>query len=112
MSDKTKSGARENQKPEKDTEILIEKVREIEAAEREKEAVEAKNLEKENTSKILGEKMEYTPVMSDDEAKKKYGAAFTARLFNRRRVSRRRYFRLSVDSSAGTKLDLSSRIQF
>jgi len=70
MSDETKSGARENQKPEKDTEILIEKVREIEAAEREKEAVEAKNLEKENTSKILGEKMEYTPVMSDDEAKK------------------------------------------
>ena len=75
MSDEKKSGASEQQIPGKDTEILIEKVREIEAAKREKAATEAKNLEtknleKENTSKILGEKMEYTPVMSDDEAKK------------------------------------------
>ncbi len=75
MSDEKKIGTSEHQMPEKDAEILIEKVREIEAAKREKEAVEAKNLEakkleKENTSKILGEKMEYTPVMSDDEAKK------------------------------------------
>jgi len=75
MSDEKKSAARIDQMPEKDAEILIEKVREIEAAKREKEALEAKNLEarkleKENTSKILGEKMEYTPVMSDDEAKK------------------------------------------
>ena len=75
MNDETKSGAGENKMPEKDTEILVEKVREIEAAKREREATEAKNLEakkleKENTSKILGETMEYTPVMSDDEAKK------------------------------------------
>ena len=75
MNDEKKIGTSEHQMPEKDAEILIEKVREIEAAKREKEAVEAKNLEakkleKENTSKILGEKMEYTPVMSDDEAKK------------------------------------------
>jgi hypothetical protein len=75
MSDEKKSGASELQVSEKDTEILIEKVREIEAAKHEREAVEAKNLEakkleKENTSEILGEKMEYTPVMSDEEAKK------------------------------------------
>jgi len=75
MSDEKKSGASEHRMPEKDREILIEKVREIEAAKHEREAVEAKNLEakkleKENTSEILGEKMEYTPVMSDEEAKK------------------------------------------
>lgn len=71
MSDEIKKATVEP----KDAEILIEKVREIEAAKREKEISEAKNLaarklEKENTSKILGEKTEFSPVMSDDEAKK------------------------------------------
>jgi len=70
MSDEIKNAAGEP----KNTEVLVEKVREIEAAKREQAAVEATNLaaqklEKENTSKILGEKMEFSPVMSDDEAK-------------------------------------------
>jgi hypothetical protein len=54
-----------------DTEVLVEKVREIERAKQEAaKAIDAKNLEKENTAKILAEKQHFTPVMTDDEAKK------------------------------------------
>ena len=72
MSDETKNKTAANAgEPEKDTEILVEKVREIEAQKRvEQEAAQAKHLERENTAKILGETPHYTPVMTDDEAKR------------------------------------------
>ena len=60
MSDETKQP--------QDDRILSEKVREFET--RERESGDAKLLERENTSKLLREKMEYTPVMSDDEARR------------------------------------------
>lgn len=52
-----------------DSEILIERVREIEAQNRQ-QSIADKNFERENTAKILGEKMHFTPVMSDEAARK------------------------------------------
>ncbi len=58
-------------KPKKDTEVLVEKLREIEAAKKsERESAEAKKLTRENTAKILGENPHYKPVLTDDEAKR------------------------------------------
>jgi hypothetical protein len=53
----------------KDAEVLFEKVREIEAQKSLKEANAATDSDKINTAKILGEKMEFSPVMTDEEAK-------------------------------------------
>lgn len=75
MSENKKSENLISDKPEKEAEILVEKVREIEAAKkREKESLEAKRFEKENTAKIINEKTHLSPVMTDDEAKKKLRA--------------------------------------
>jgi len=70
MSEKTKSETNSNQ-TEAGGEVLIEKVREIEAQKkRERQAADAQKLERENTAKILGEKQHFSPVMTDDEAKR------------------------------------------
>lgn len=80
MSDEEKNAANidsevknESVKPpaDKGDEVLIEKVREIELAKNEQaKKMEVVRLERENTAKILGEKSHFTPVMTDDEAKK------------------------------------------
>ena len=57
---------------ENDNEILIEKVREIEAAKREREKLEVG--EKANTAKILNEKRELSKPLSDEEAKRQLSA--------------------------------------
>ncbi len=75
------------------SEILLEKVREIEAAKSEKsgEELSVKN----NTSKILKENRELSAPMSEAEAKKNYVRAFAAQFFNRRRDGSGRNFRLA-----------------
>ncbi|MEP6924457.1 MAG: molybdopterin-dependent oxidoreductase [Pyrinomonadaceae bacterium] len=62
MSEENKSDENKS----KDGEVLLEKVRELETRKRE---VAAADSDKINTAKILGEKMEFTPVMTDEEAK-------------------------------------------
>src|ERR1044072_3134854 len=55
-------------------EVLVEKVRELEAAKREEEAARLKQLEqRRNTARILGEKIHLSPPMSDEEARKQMG---------------------------------------
>ena len=54
-------------------EVLVEKVREIEAAKSESERVNSKASDENNTAKILGEKREISAPMTEDEAKKKMG---------------------------------------
>ncbi|HEV7645979.1 MAG TPA: molybdopterin-dependent oxidoreductase [Pyrinomonadaceae bacterium] len=54
-----------------DSGVLIEKVRELEAAKREEEA--ARLEQRRNTAKILGEKIHLSPPMSDEEARKTMG---------------------------------------
>jgi hypothetical protein len=57
-----------------DSEILIEKVRELEAAKRSHDEEEAERLkQRRNTARILGEKIHLSPPMSDDEARKTMG---------------------------------------
>jgi DMSO/TMAO reductase YedYZ molybdopterin-dependent catalytic subunit len=51
-------------------EILIEKVREIEAAKEKAESSDAQNLDSHNTAKILNENRELSEPLSDDEAKR------------------------------------------
>ena len=58
----------ENNKKEKDNEVLVEKVRELEAAK-----AANKSGDGENTARILNEKRNLTPVLSDDEARKLMG---------------------------------------
>ncbi len=54
--------------------VLVEKVREIEAAKNESETVDAKTSDKNNTAKILSEKRELSAPMTEEEAKKKWEA--------------------------------------
>ncbi len=57
-----------------DSEVLVEKVRELEVAKREEEAARLEQLEqRHNTAKILGEKIHLSPPMSDEEARKQMG---------------------------------------
>ena len=53
-----------------DAEVLHEKVRELEAQKNTASAIAATDSDKINTAKILGEKMEFSPVMTDDEARR------------------------------------------
>ncbi|MEO8072491.1 MAG: molybdopterin-dependent oxidoreductase [Acidobacteriota bacterium] len=55
-------------------EVLVEKVREMEAAKVESEKADAKTSDKNNTAKILGEKREISAPMTEAEAKKKMGS--------------------------------------
>lgn len=52
------------------SEVLLERVREIERANKEKQNLTTKNLERENTAKILNEKMHFSAPMSDEEARR------------------------------------------
>jgi hypothetical protein len=54
-----------------ESEILLEKVREIEAAKRKAEDSGAQNLDRNNTATILNEKRELSESLSDDEAKRR-----------------------------------------
>jgi len=54
-----------------ESEILIEKVREIELAKRDDETSDARNSDKDNTAKILGEKRELSEDLSEEEAKRR-----------------------------------------
>jgi hypothetical protein len=54
-----------------ESEILLEKVREIEAAKRKAEDSGAQNLDRNNTAIILNEKRELSESLSDDEAKRR-----------------------------------------
>jgi len=54
-----------------ESEILIEKVREIELAKRDAETSDARNSDNDNTAKILGEKRELSEDLSEEEAKRK-----------------------------------------
>ncbi len=53
----------------KDEEVLHEKVRELEVQKSDALAVAATDSDKINTAKILGENMEFSPVMTDEQAK-------------------------------------------
>jgi hypothetical protein len=55
----------------KTSEVLVEKVRELETAKREEEA--ARLEQRRNTARILGEKIHLSPPMSDEEARQQMG---------------------------------------
>ncbi len=59
----------EKKSTEIESEILLEKVREIERAKEKAENSDAQNLDRDNTAKILNEKRELSEPLSDDEAK-------------------------------------------
>ena len=52
-----------------ESEVLLEKARESEAAKVKAENSDAQNLDRDNTAKILNEKRELSEPLSDDEAK-------------------------------------------
>ncbi|MCA1622769.1 MAG: molybdopterin-dependent oxidoreductase, partial [Acidobacteria bacterium] len=53
------------------SEVLVEKVREIELAKQRAESSEAQSLDRDNTAKTLNEKRELSEPLSDDEAKRR-----------------------------------------
>ena len=59
----------EKKSTEIETEVLLEKVREIEAAKEKAENSDAQNLDRDNTAVILNEKRDLSEPLSDDEAK-------------------------------------------
>jgi len=61
---------KQNQSTEIESEILVEKVREIELAKQESENSAAQNLDRDNTAKILNEKSELGEPLNDAEAKR------------------------------------------
>jgi hypothetical protein len=52
-----------------ESEVLVEKVRELELTKQKAESSDAQNLERDNTAVILNEKRELSEPLSDDEAK-------------------------------------------
>ncbi len=54
-----------------ESEVLVEKVREIELAKRDAENAEASNSDKNNTAKILIERQDVSSSISDDEARRR-----------------------------------------
>ncbi len=54
-----------------ESEVLVEKVREIELAKRDAEIAGEKNSDKNNTAKILSERQDLSPPMSDEEARRR-----------------------------------------
>ncbi len=61
---------KDKQSTEIEREVLVEKVREIESAKQEAEKSDARNLDRDNTAKILNEKRELGEPLSDAEAKR------------------------------------------
>ncbi len=59
----------EKKSTEVESEVLLERVREIEAAKVKAENSDAQNLDRDNTAKILNEKRDLSEPLSDDEAK-------------------------------------------
>ena len=60
---------KEKKSTEIESEVLVEKVREIELAKQKAESSAAQNLNRDNTAVILNEKRELSEPLSDDEAK-------------------------------------------
>ncbi|MCY7374459.1 MAG: molybdopterin-dependent oxidoreductase [Pyrinomonadaceae bacterium] len=65
------NGKDEKQTSSVESEVLVEKVREIELAKEKSQNSEARNLDKNNTSKILNEKRELSEPLEDAEAKRR-----------------------------------------